>query len=94
MKTVNVPGKNKKHKIFLYTLSTCVWCKRTKKLLKDNDVEYAYTDVDLRDEKDQERIKNDIYRRAGRLSYPAIIIDDDTLIMGFREDEIRERLGT
>jgi len=46
MNTVKVEGKNKKNKVFLYTLSTCGWCKMTKQYLKDNDTAYEYLDVD------------------------------------------------
>ena len=31
----------------LYALSTCGWCKKTKRFLDDNDVEYELTYVDL-----------------------------------------------
>ena len=32
-------------KIFLFALSTCVWCKKTKKLLDQFGVKYDYADV-------------------------------------------------
>ena len=42
----HVAGKNKGH-IVLYALSTCPWCKKTKKLLEELGVEYYFDDVDL-----------------------------------------------
>ena len=92
MKTVKVPGKNNKHKVLMYAISTCAWCKLTKNFLKDNNIEYEYVDVDLCNEEDRERISRDILKRGGRLSYPALIIDNKTLINGFRKDEIKETL--
>ncbi|UCH36915.1 MAG: glutaredoxin family protein [Candidatus Bathyarchaeota archaeon] len=89
---VNVPGENRKHKVMVYALSTCSWCKRTKQYLKDNHIEYDYVDVDLCNAEDRERVRRDIMRRGGRLSYPAIIIDDQVLITGFQPDQIREAL--
>jgi len=47
MKIEKVPGKNKKHKVFLYTLSTCAWCKKTKRFLQGKGVEFDFVDVDL-----------------------------------------------
>jgi glutaredoxin-like protein NrdH len=88
-----VLGKNSKHKVLLYTLSTCVWCKMTKQYLKDNGIEYEYVDVDLCDEKDKEKIRGHILSKGGSLSYPTIIIDDDILIAGFRKDKFKEVLG-
>jgi glutaredoxin len=92
MELVKVPGKNKKHKVFLYAISTCAWCKMTKQFLKDNDVEHEYVDVDLCSQKDREKIRKDIENRGGEPNYPIIIIDDKVLIMGFRKDKIKEAL--
>ena len=94
MRIVKVPGKNNKHKVFMYAISTCAWCKLTKNFLKDNNIEYEYVDVDLSDGEDREKIRREILKRRGRLSYPAIIIDDKILINGFRKDEIKETLET
>jgi len=92
MKVMKVPGSNNKHRVLLYALSTCAWCKRAKKLLKDENIEYEYIDVDLCDETDRNKIQNDIKRRGGRPVYPTIIIDDDILITGFDENRIKEAL--
>jgi glutaredoxin-like protein NrdH len=92
MKVVKVSSRNNKHKVFVYALSTCAWCKQTKKFLKENEIEHEYVDVDLCDEEDQEKVSNDILSRGGRLSYPAIIIDNKILINGFHVDKIKEAL--
>lgn len=88
-----VPGKNNTHKVLLYALSTCAWCKMTKQYLKDNGIEYEYVDVDLCDEKDKEKIRQHILSKGGALSYPTIIIDDNILVTGFRKDKFKEILG-
>lgn len=88
-----VSGKNSKHKVLVYALSTCVWCKMTKQYLKDNDIEYEYVDVDLFDEADKEKIRGHILSKGGALSYPTIIIDDAILITGFRKDKFKEILS-
>ena len=92
MQTTKVPGKNNKHRVLMYAISTCAWCKRAKKLLKDNNIEYEYVDIDLCSREDREKIREDILNRGGRLSYPAIVIDSRILITGFQEDKIREAL--
>ncbi len=53
MDVVKVTGSNSKHKVFVYALSTCVWCKMTKQYLKDNNVAFEYVDVDLCAEDDK-----------------------------------------
>jgi glutaredoxin len=92
MNIVKVSGKNMKHKVRMYALSTCAWCKLTKKFLKDSDIEYEYVDVDLCEEEDKDTIKREILKKGGSLSYPTIIIDDKILINGFRKDKIQEAL--
>ena len=92
MKIVKVPGKNTKHKVFVYALSTCAWCRLTKRYLKDNGIEYEYVDVDLCNDDDKDKVKQEILDKEGDLSYPTIIIDDKTLITGFRKDKLKEIL--
>ena len=89
---MRVPGENKKHRVLLYAISTCGWCKRAKRLLRDNNIEYEYVDIDLCNREDREKIRSDILGRGGRLSYPTIIVDDRILITGFQEEKIREAL--
>jgi len=92
MNVQKVTGINKKHRVLLYAISTCAWCKRTKKFLRDNGIEYEYIDVDLCDEADRKKIRSDITKRGGSPVYPTIIIDDDQLITGFLEGKIKEAL--
>ena len=87
-----VPGKKKDHKVIVYALSTCVWCKMTKQYLQDNEVEYEYVDVDLCEEKEKEQVRQQIIDKGGSLSYPTVIVDDNTLIAGFRKDKLKEYL--
>lgn len=92
MRTIQISGKDNKHSVLVYALSTCVWCKRMKKFLADNSIGYEYVDVDLCSKEDQEEIRSDILSHGGRLSYPTVVIDDKILITGFKEDKIREAL--
>ena len=92
MDKVKVSGKNSKHKVLLYALSTCAWCKKTKKFLKENDIEYEYVDVDLTNDEDHEKIRQDIINRGSEPSYPTIIVDNKTVITGFRVDLLKEAL--
>jgi glutaredoxin len=93
MTLVKVEGKRRDHHVLMYTISTCGWCKKTKQLMKDKNVEHEYIDVDKVDREERDRIHKDIQRRGGRLSFPTIIIDDTILITGFRPDEIKKALG-
>lgn len=76
----------------MYTLSTCSHCKATKKFLNDCAVEYEFTDVDLLEGEERKAILEDVKKWNPRCSFPTIIIGGK-VIVGHREDEIREALG-
>jgi glutaredoxin-like protein NrdH len=92
MQLSKVSGKKNNHKVTLYALSTCVWCKLTKQFLTENSVEYEYIDVDLCDEEDKQKIHETIQSKGGSLSYPTTIVDDKVVITGFRKDKLKEVL--
>ena len=80
------------HSVMMYTLSTCSHCRATKQLLDSCAVKYDFTDVDLLDVEEREAILEDVKRWNPRCSFPTIIIGD-RVVVGYREDEIREALG-
>jgi len=92
MEPRHVEGIDRGH-VLLYALSTCVWCKKTKRLLNELGVEYYYIDVDLLEGDDKKRIENDLSKWNARRSYPTIVVHNKKAIISFDEDEIREALG-
>ena len=92
MRIVKVPGRNNKHKVLMYAISTCGWCKRAKKFLNDNDVEYEYVDIDLSSWEDRHKIREDIQNRGGQLLYPTLIVDNKLLLTNPSPDKLREVL--
>jgi glutaredoxin-like protein NrdH len=76
----------------LYSLSTCSHCKSTKKFLSDCTVMYDFVDVDLLQGKERKAILEDVKKFNPKCSFPTIIIGDK-VIVGFKENEIREALG-
>jgi glutaredoxin-like protein NrdH len=93
MQFSKVSGKKSDHKVTLYALSTCVWCKLTKQFLSDNDITFEFVDVDLLDENDKSKVHETILSKGGNLSYPTTIVDDKKVITGFRKDQLKEALG-
>lgn len=81
-----------KKPVKIYTLSTCSHCKATKTFLNDCAVEYEFTDVDLLQGGERTAILEDVKKWNPRCSFPTIIIGDKVII-GYKEDEIKEALG-
>jgi glutaredoxin-like protein NrdH len=76
----------------MYSLSTCGHCKATKRLLDECSVRYDFTDVDLLEGDERAAILDDVRKLNPRCSFPTIIIGDK-VIVGFKENEIKEALG-
>ena len=91
MTVVHIPGRRAGH-IMLYALSTCGWCRKTKKLLDDLGVEYNYEYVDQLEGDEKEEAIGKVTKWNPSCSFPTIVIDNEKCIVGYREDEIREAL--
>jgi glutaredoxin len=89
MKLKQVSGEDR-GKVVLFALSTCGWCRKTKKLLNDLGVAYSYVDVDQAEEDEKEEVVGQLNKWNPRSSFPTLVIDDERCIVGFKEDEIKE----
>ena len=76
----------------MYTLSTCSQCNALKKWLSDCEVKYEFTDIDSLSGWEQYEMLEEVIKINPICSFPTIIIGDK-IIVGFRENDIREALG-
>ena len=85
--------------VMVYALSTCPYCKMTKKFMDDNAVPYEHTDVDLLEgtADDPATPKGEAAARvkelSGGTSFPVIVFDDGEVIVGFNKVRLAEKLG-
>jgi glutaredoxin len=79
--------------LVLYALSTCIWCQKTKKLLADLGVAFAFVYVDLLSEKEQEEAVAAMAAWNPAASFPTLIIDHRECIIGYKPDELKKRFG-
>ncbi len=93
MQFSKVSGTKNQHKVILYALSTCVWCKMTKQFLNDNNVEYEYLDVDLLEETEKQKVKKELVEKTKSMGFPMVMVDDKDVVTGFKKDKLRETLG-
>ncbi len=90
MKMTRVDGVDR-GAILLYALSTCVWCKKTKKLLDEIGVMYQFIDVDLLPGEEKTVATEEMKTLNPRCSFPTLAINGECIV-GFDEKRIREAL--
>ena len=88
-----VSGSHNERSVIFYGLSTCVWCKRTRKLLEDNDVAFDFVYVDLLKGYERKEAVDKVreWNRAG--SFPTVVVNEERCVVGYKPDEIKEVLG-
>ena len=77
--------------IKLFTLSTCVWCKKTKALLQEMNVAYEYVDVDVVEGADREKVLDELKSFNPRCSFPSLVVNNNCIV-GYQEEKIKEAL--
>ena len=78
--------------IKMFTLSTCSHCQETKKFFDRSGIAYEFVDVDLLDFPTRRGVLAEMKKFSPQLAFPTILIGN-RVIVGFREDRIREALG-
>jgi glutaredoxin len=64
--------------VSIYTLSTCPWCRKTKKFFAEHNIPYTYIDYDLADQATQNRISQEL-DAAGATGFPFVKIGDEVI---------------
>jgi glutaredoxin-like protein NrdH len=91
MNIVHIPGQDR-GEVFLYALSTCVWCKKTKAFLDDSRVDYRYVDVDLVEGDERETVVAELARWNPSRNFPTIVVNNADVIVGFHPERLKELL--
>ncbi|MDR1196169.1 MAG: glutaredoxin family protein [Endomicrobium sp.] len=92
MTVKHAEGANKKNDVFLYALSTCVWCKKTRAFLEELGIDYHYEYVDLLTGDEREKSLSAIETLNPQGGFPTMVINKTKVIVGFKPEEISEIL--
>lgn len=76
----------------VYALSTCPYCRMTRRYLDENGVEYDVTEVDLLEGEEKEAAVAEVKQISGGASFPVVVIDEN-VIVGFNKARIKELLS-
>lgn len=91
----SVPGSGGEHDIAFYGLSTCIWCRRAREFLETHGVGFRYVYVDLLPHQEREDVLAEVRARSSRpsVSFPTVVVDGRTCVVGYDPDQLREVLG-
>ncbi len=78
-------------RVTLFALSTCPYCRMTKKFLDETGVEYELTEVDSLEGEEKESAVAEVKRLSGGTSFPVVVVNDE-VIVGFNKKRIKELL--
>jgi glutaredoxin len=79
-------------RVFMYTLSTCPWCRKTKKFFTERNVPFEFVDYDLQTPERQQQIEKEMKDRGERISFPWVLIGEE-LVVGWDPDRFERLLG-
>ena len=86
-----VDGKDK-GELFLFALSTCIWCRKMREHLNSLGVAYKYVYMDQVEGEEKEKFRKDLKKWNPDCSYPTLVLNDKKCLVGFDEDEINAEL--
>ena len=90
---INEEGIKCDHDLTIYALSTCGFCRRAIQFLKDNSVKFKYVYFDELDRDSQNDIEESLKDQFNKgLSFPFLVIDDKGCLVGFDQEEWKEKL--
>jgi glutaredoxin len=78
--------------VFMYTLSTCPWCRKAKMYFTEHNIPFQYVDYDLQSTEKQEQIEQEMKKRSGALSFPWVLIGDE-VVVGWNPAKYDELMG-
>ncbi|MCX5807377.1 MAG: glutaredoxin family protein [Proteobacteria bacterium] len=92
MATTHISGSDKGN-LVLYTLSTCIWCKKTKAFLNEIGVQYDYVDMDILEGEEREKMLEDLKHWNPKCSFPSLVINNEACVIGYDVEKIKEGIG-
>ena len=75
----------------LYGLSTCPYCRMTKKFMDEGEIDYELVEVDLLEGDERDAVVAEVREISGGASFPVVVVDEE-VIVGFNKKRLKELL--
>lgn len=73
----------------VYALSTCPYCKRTRRFLDDHKIDYECIEVDTLDDKAQDEVMDKVEKLSGKRVFPVVVVGKE-IIVGHDEAKLKK----
>lgn len=87
-----MPEQKLCNEITFYGLSTCMWCRKTKAILDEKNIEYTHIFVNELEGEEKKRIQEKVRELNPSVTFPIVKIGD-RVIIGHHPDELEEALS-
>lgn len=88
-------GVEKFSDVTVYALSTCGFCKRALKFLRDHKIKFRYIYVDDLEPDDKQELKESLSKQYNsRVGFPFLVINNSRCLVGFTQDEWEQEFST
>jgi glutaredoxin len=77
--------------VFVYALSTCPWCRKTKQWFTDTQVPFEAVDVDQLKGDEQDEAAEKAFELSGGRRFPVTVINGE-VVVGYNPDRFLELL--
>ena len=77
--------------VFVYALSTCPWCRKTKQWFTDSRIPFESVDVDALPDDEADEAADKAYELSGGRRFPVVVINGE-VIVGYSPDKFLEHL--
>ena len=78
-----------KGRLFLFALSTCIWCKKLKGLLDQLGVDYDFVYVDQLEGEEKRKSIETLLKYNPAKSFPTLVAGDKCVV-GYQEERVKE----
>ena len=92
--TQSVVGEKDSQQWTIFTLSTCMWCKKCKTFLNDRGIKYRYVDLDKINPSEKSKILTYLREnyKPDRISYPFVVCDNE-FVVGYNPGKYEELIS-
>jgi len=80
------------HIVVFYGLSTCIHCRHAREFLENHHIEFELHYVDKAEGEERTELLGKVREYNPSVSFPTIVIDSSTVIVGFQPEALTEAL--